>query len=103
MSDAARHVGLAVRKFLALGAGNYGAMALSLGINAILTRRLGVEQFGRLALLLTTSQVMALVTANWTQTGLVRFGAREYSATGTVSQTLWARTGVVAPWIAAAL
>ena len=33
-----------LRNFLVVGAGNYGAMAISLAINAVLTRRLGVEK-----------------------------------------------------------
>jgi O-antigen/teichoic acid export membrane protein len=87
-----------LRNFLALGAGNYGAMGVSLGINAVLTRRLGAEQFGHLALLLTASQVLALVVVNWTHTALVRFGAQEFAASASVTQTFWTRVWMVAPW-----
>jgi O-antigen/teichoic acid export membrane protein len=91
-----------LRNFLALGAGNYGAMAVSLGINAMLTHRLGAEQFGHLALLLTASQVLALVVANWTHTALVRFGAQEYVSATSVAGTFWTRIWIVAPWFAVA-
>jgi O-antigen/teichoic acid export membrane protein len=87
-----------VRNLVALGAGNYAAMAVSLGINALLTRRLGVEAFGQLALLLMCSQVLSMAVANWTQTGLVRFGAQEFAETGSASAALWTRVWLVAPW-----
>ena len=92
-----------LRNFLALGVGNYGAMAVSMVINAILTRRLGAERFGHLALLLTTSQIVALLAANWTQTAVVRFGALEFAATGRISATIWTRWWMALPWAAAPL
>ena len=96
--EATQQLGQLLRNFAVLGAGNYGAMVVSLVINALLTRRLGVEQFGRLALLLMASQVAVLLAANWTQTGLVRFGAQEFASVGSVAETFWARIWVVAPW-----
>jgi O-antigen/teichoic acid export membrane protein len=92
-----------LRNFLVVGAGNYGAMATSLAINVILTRRLGVEQFGHLALLLTASQVFALVALNWTHAALVQFGAREFASSATVAQTFWTRIWIVAPWLLTAV
>src|SRR4051812_6855132 len=88
------------RNFLFVGAGNYAAMAVSLAINAVLTRRLGLEQFGHLALLLTASQVLALVAINWTHTALVRFGAQEFARSSSIARTFWARVWMVAPWLA---
>jgi O-antigen/teichoic acid export membrane protein len=85
------------RSVVVLGGANYGAMGLSLLISVILTRRLGPEQFGRLALLLMASQIFVLVVANWTQTGLVQFGAREFSESGGTAETFWARMWLVAP------
>jgi O-antigen/teichoic acid export membrane protein len=84
--------------FLAVAAGNYGAMALAFVISALLTRRLGVERFGGLALLMMGSQVLSLFASNWTHMGFVGFGSREYVAGGTVAETLWARNLIVAPW-----
>jgi O-antigen/teichoic acid export membrane protein len=86
-----------LRSVLVLGGANYGAMGLSLLISVILTRRLGAEAFGHLALLLMASQLFVLVVANWTQTGLVRFGAPEFTRTGSTSDTFWARMWLVAP------
>lgn len=97
MHQATHKIGRLLRNFLMLGAGNYGAMAVALGINAILTRRLGVEQFGHLALLLMASQVLSLLGANWTQIGVVRFGAREFASVGSVAETFWTRVWIVAP------
>ncbi len=102
MSDGSQKIGQLLRNFIALGAGNYGAMIVSLLINALLTRRLGAEAFGRLALLLMISQVVLLLAANWTQTGAVRFGAQEFAATGSVATTFWTRLWLVAPWLATA-
>ena len=99
MHDARHRLAQLLRNFLVVGAGNYGAMAVSLGINAMLTRRLGVEQFGHLALLLTASQVLALVTINWTHTTLVRFGAQEFAARGAASEAFWTRVWIVVPWL----
>lgn len=101
MDETTRRVGQLFRNFLALGAGNYAAMAVALAINAMVTRRLGAEQFGRLALLLMASQVLSLVAANWTFIGVVRFGAREFASTGSVASTFWTRIWVSAPWAAA--
>jgi O-antigen/teichoic acid export membrane protein len=91
--------GQLVRNFAALGAGSYGAMAVSLVINLVLTRRLGTEQFGRLTLLLMTSQVVSLLVANWTHTALVRFGAREFQSFGSVAEAFWTRVWILAPWV----
>ena len=102
MREARQKVVQLLRNLLVVGAGNYGALAVSLAINAVLTRRLGAEQFGHLALLLTASQVLALLGANWTQTALVRFGAQEFAASGTVTDAFWTRIWIVAPWLACA-
>ncbi|MDA1166266.1 MAG: oligosaccharide flippase family protein [Planctomycetota bacterium] len=85
------------RNFLALGFGNYGAMAMGLGVNALLARRLGTEGYGRLALMLMASQVLLLATVNWTHTGFIRFASREFSTDRSVSETLWARLGILLP------
>lgn len=90
------------RSFLALGLGNYGAMAVSLVTNAWLARRLGVEEYGQLALLLMASQVMMLVAVNWTHAGFVRFGAGEFVDRRTAADALWTRLGIVLPTAAAA-
>ncbi len=91
-----------LRNLITLGVGNYGAMAVSLAISALLTRRLGVAAFGQLALLLMCSQVLSMVVANWTQTGVVRFGAQEFAEAGSASETLWTRVWLVAPWVCVA-
>lgn len=91
------HRGRLLRGFLAVGAGNYGALLLALAINIILTRRLGTEEYGRLSFLLMISQVLMLFAVNWTQTGFIRFGAQEFAASGTVAKTFWARVGLVVP------
>src|ERR1700687_1467911 len=98
MREPTHKIARLLRNFLALGIGNYGAMAVALGINAVLTRRLGVEQFGRLALLLMVSQLLSLVTSNWPQFGFVRFGAREFASPGSIAETVWTRVWVAGPW-----
>jgi O-antigen/teichoic acid export membrane protein len=102
MHEARQKIAELLRNLLIVGAGNYGAMGVSLVVNAVLTRWLGAEQFGHLALLLTASQVLALVGANWTQAALVRFGAREFAASGTVADAFWTRIWIVTPWLAGA-
>jgi O-antigen/teichoic acid export membrane protein len=92
-----QHPGWLARGFLAVVAGNYGALVLSLAINIVLTRRLGTEEFGRLSLLFMVSQVMMLFASNWTYTGFIRFAAQEFTASGTVAKTFWTRGGIVAP------
>jgi len=91
-----------VRDFVGVSLGNYGAITLSFALNVILTRRLGVEQFGRLALLIMAVQVLSCLTTNWTVTALIRFGAQEHAASGSVADIFWARVRLVAPWIASA-
>lgn len=102
MTTAPAQEGRWFRNFFGVSAGNYGAIALSFLLNMILTRRLGTEAFGQLALLVMAVQVLACLVANWTMTGLVRFGAQEYARAGTVVQTFWARLIVIAPWLLAA-
>ena len=82
---------------MALGMGNYGAMAISVFSNALLARRLGAEQWGNLALLLMASQVLLLVAVNWTHAGFVRFGAIEFSEGGAVRETFSVRLGLLWP------
>lgn len=97
MAELAEQLTRTWRSFLALGAGNYGAMAIGLAINVLLARRLGTEQYGRLALLLMASQVLLLVAVNWSHVGFVRFGSREFASKGAVTETLWIRLGIVLP------
>jgi O-antigen/teichoic acid export membrane protein len=94
---AAEQLNRTSRSFLALGAGNYGAMAISVVTNAILARRLGAEQYGHLALLLMASQVLLLIAVNWSHAGFVRFGALEFASAGTVTEALWVRMGIALP------
>jgi Membrane protein involved in the export of O-antigen and teichoic acid len=91
-----------LKNLLVVGAGNYAAMAMSLAINGLLTRQLGADRYGHLALLLTASQMLALVAVNWTHTALVRFGAQEFAESGTVSATFWTRIWIATPWICGA-
>jgi O-antigen/teichoic acid export membrane protein len=97
MTERAHRLADAGRNFLALGFGNYGAMAVGLGVNVLLTRGLGTEGYGRLALMLMASQVLLLMTMNWTYTGFVRFASREFSSSRTVGGALWARLAIVVP------
>ena len=91
-----------VRNFGAVSLGNYGALAVSFLINIVLTRRLGVELFGRLSLFLMVSQVLLLVIGNWTQVGLIRNAAQEFVTGGTVSRTFWARMAILGPLVGVA-
>ncbi len=88
--------------FVSVAAGNYVAIILSFGLNVVLTRSLGAHEFGRLALLMMASQVLALFASNWTLTSVVHFGAREFGERGSVARTFWSRMTLVMPWIAAA-
>ncbi|TSA00649.1 MAG: hypothetical protein D4R81_07510, partial [Nitrospiraceae bacterium] len=90
------------RNLLLVAVGNYGAIVLSFALNIILTWRLGAEGFGRLALLIMATQVLAFFVSNWTLTGLVRFGAQEFVRTSSVAESFWARTWVAAPWLGVA-
>ena len=60
----------------ALAIGNYGAMAVALGISVLLARRLGTENYGRLALMLMASQVLLMLSVTWSHVGFVRFSDR---------------------------
>lgn len=86
-----------LRHFLTVSLGNYGALAASFLINIILTRRLGVELFGRLSLLLMVSQVLLLVVGNWTQIGLIRNASQEFVTEQTTARTFWARMAILGP------
>lgn len=77
--------------------GNYAAIALALLTNVFLTRTVGAHEFGRLALLLMASQIALLFISNWTQTALVRFGAREHTEHGVVARAFWDRLLLMAP------
>jgi len=92
-------LGQFVRNFLAVCAGSYGALILSFLISIVLTRRLGAEMFGRLALLLMAPQILLLLIANWTQVGFVRNGAQEFADQGTVARTFWARVVIMVPLV----
>lgn len=97
MTERTQRLASTWRSFLALGAGNYGAMAIGLATNAVLARRLGAEQYGRLALMLMASQVLLLLGVTWSHVGFVRFGSREFASTGSLTETLSTRLGVVLP------
>jgi O-antigen/teichoic acid export membrane protein len=90
-------IAAASRNFVALGVGNYGAMAVGLAISVLLTRRLGSERYGYLALMMMVSQVALQLTVQWSHTGFVRFASREFETRRTVSEALWARCGIVVP------
>jgi O-antigen/teichoic acid export membrane protein len=93
--------GQAWRSFCALGAGNYAAIAVGLAVNVLITRRLGTEQYGRLALMLVASQVLLLAAVNWSHAGFVRFGAVAFASDRVANRTLWTRMGLVLPTAAA--
>lgn len=97
MTERAERLTRTWRSFLALGAGNYGAMAIGIATNVVLARRLGAEQYGRLALMLMASQVLLLVAVNWSHIGFVRFGSREFASMGALTETLSTRLGIVVP------
>jgi len=88
-----------VRNFVGVSLGNYGAIALSFALNVILTRTLGAEQFGRLALLIMAVQILGCVISNWTLTALVRFGSQEFVRSGSLAESFWARACIVVPWL----
>lgn len=96
-SNSADQLAKSGRSFLALGAGNYGAMAISVVTTSVLAHRLGPHEFGHLAFLLMASQVLLLVVVNWSHAGFVRFGAQEFAGHGRVAGTLWARLGLLWP------
>lgn len=98
MDARARDLRQLLRNFIGLGVGNYGAMVVSLLITAILTRRLGKDLYGGLTLLLMASNVVSLLVANWTQMGVVRFGAVEFKSTGSVAAAVWTRVWIAGPW-----
>jgi O-antigen/teichoic acid export membrane protein len=97
LTDRIRNIGPFLRSFIALGALNYAAMALGLVLTVVLTRRLGVEDYGRLAMVLMLGQVLLLATANWTHIGFVRFGSEEFSVSGRLSNAFWSRMLIAAP------
>ena len=98
MDSRAGKTGRLLRNFIAVGAGNYGAMALNLAITAALTRRLGVDEWGHYGLLFMASSVLANLTINWTQGALVRFGSVEHDEKGSIAEAFWTRVWIVAPW-----
>lgn len=87
------------KDFTLLSLGNYGGIVVSFGINVLLTRRLGAEGFGHLALFLMASQILSFFVANWTVAALVRFGAQEFLSARQAAKAVWARTAIVAPWL----
>lgn len=93
----------ALRAVVGLAIGNYAAIAVSFVVNVYLARTLGPGEFGRLAILLLVSQVLSFVASYWTITALIHFGAREFSADGTVARALWTRTVLLLPWLGAAI
>lgn len=102
MRDGVHKMAQLVRHFLTVSLGNYGALAVAFLINIVVARRLGVEQFGRLALLLMVSQVLLLLVGNWTQVGFIRFGSQEFEKHGAIVQAFWARLSIAVPLLAVA-
>ena len=82
---------------LTLSAGNYAAIAISALVTIVLSRTMGSEEFGRLALLIIAAQSLDLAVANWTLPVLVRSGAQEWATSRSVATALWARTLVLLP------
>lgn len=89
-----------VTAVLSVSAGNYAAIAAGIVTNILLARALGAAEYGRLALLLMASGIMAVVASTWTLTGLIRFGAQEYADRRTVAGSLLARIVIVVPSLA---
>ena len=96
--DRAGNMGPFSRSFLALGAQNYVSMALAFALNVVLTRRLGVEDYGRLAMLLMLGQVLLLATVNWTHIGFVRFASEEFSTSRRLGESFWSRIFIAFPF-----
>lgn len=89
-----------LRNFISMAIGNYGAIVVSVLLSLYLTRSLGAERFGKLALLLMAVQVSGCFLSNWTLPALVKFGSQEYAKESTIAGTFWARAALLMPWIA---
>ncbi len=85
MRDGPHKMAQFIRHFLAVSLGNYGALVIAFLISIVVTRWLGVEQFGRLSLLLMISQILLLLIGNWTQVGFIRYGSQEYTKHGAIT------------------
>jgi O-antigen/teichoic acid export membrane protein len=86
-----------LRNLLSVALGNYGAIGLGFLLSIVLTHRLGALEFGRLALLIMSGQVLTAVVAGWSVTGLVRFASQEFARHGSIAQTFWARGALLLP------
>jgi O-antigen/teichoic acid export membrane protein len=73
-----------------------GTAVFSLASVSILTRSLGAEGYGGVAVILVASQ-LAQILVMWTCTALTRFGVQEFVETGEISTTFWTRTAILVP------
>ncbi len=85
-----------------MAAGNYAAIAISFATSVVLTHSLGTVEYGRLALLLTVSQILAFLVSQWTLTAVVQYGAREFASKASLARTFWSRTVLALPWLGVA-
>ncbi len=62
----------------------------------LITRNLGADGYGGVVAVLAASQI-AQIFVNWTGISLVRFGVEEFVASGSISNSFWARTAILFP------
>src|SRR4030095_2573374 len=61
------------------------------------TRFLRADGYGAIAAVLAASQLVALITVEWTSAALWRYGCEEFVDTGRISKAFWARLILLVP------
>jgi O-antigen/teichoic acid export membrane protein len=61
------------------------------------TRFLGADGYGVIAAVLAASQVVALITVEWTSVALWRYGCEEFVDSGRLAKAFWARSILLVP------
>jgi O-antigen/teichoic acid export membrane protein len=84
---------------MSLQAGQLSGLVIGLISTAVVSRLLGPEKYGVLALFLAVAQFAVIVGINWTSSAVIRFGKEEFLRTGAIRRVFWTRLVVIAPWL----
>ena len=89
-TPAIRTVRAAFWDYVVLLLGKGLTIPLLLVVLGLMTRLLGNDGYGRLAVFLLVGQFFFLVAANWPGAAVIRFGREEFLRTGRLGRTFWA-------------
>jgi O-antigen/teichoic acid export membrane protein len=94
--DASWDISQGPRNYATLVGTQFAGALFSLLAVWLATRALGTDGYGGVVAIIAASQCVGQVAVNWTAISLSRYGCQEFTESGSIAKTFWARLSIVA-------